>query len=226
MLVIDKYAYENKLAKLGVWWKIIFFIVGLTGAFQPLIWLKVFTMIVVAGLTINITQVSVHRYLKWFYPILPFLLLSVVGIILTASSDPSVMYWSLKLGSIYFGVSKVTLVQGLVLGLQAMTAIVCTYFLALSTPFQQLMSVLLQIHLPKLFVEQTMLIYRFIFIFLDECIKIYHAQQMRLGYSGFKNSLESISILLKMLFMQVMIRYEQLQDSLEMKLFDGNFNLK
>lgn len=225
MLVIDRYAYENKLARNNAWLKITFFLLGLVGAFQPLIWLKFLTMLVVSSLTIYVTGVSVHRYLKWFYPILPFLILSIIGIIVTASSRQSVMYWSFPIGSVYFGISKVTLHQGLVLGVQALTAIVCTYFLALTTPFQQLMKVLLQIHLPKIFVEQTMLIYRFIFIFLDECMRIYHAQQLRLGYSGFKNSLESISILLKMLFMQVMIKYEKMQDSLEMKLFDGDFNL-
>ena len=225
MLVIDKYAYENKIAGINAWWKILIFIIGLTGAFQPLVWLNVVTMVIVASVTIYVTEVSLHRYLKWFYPIFPFLILSVIGIIITASSNPNVMYWSFPIGSVYFGISKVTLSQGLILGVQAMTAIVCTYFLALTTPFQQLMKVLLQIHLPKLFVEQTMLIYRFIFIFLDECMRIYHAQELRLGYSGFKNSMESISILLKMLFMQVMLKYETLQDSLEMKLFNGDFNL-
>ncbi|AKP66220.1 cobalt ECF transporter T component CbiQ [Companilactobacillus ginsenosidimutans] len=226
MLVIDKYAYENRIATYNAWWKILVFIIGLVGAFQPIIWLKFLTMLVISTITIYVTEVSVHRYLKWFYPILPFLILSIIGIVVTVAAKQSVMFWSIPVGSSYLGISKVTLHQGLVLGVQALTAIVCTYFLALTTPFQQLMKVLLQLHLPKLFVEQTMLIYRFIFIFLDECMRIFHAQQLRLGYSGFKNSLESVSILLKMLFMQVMIKYEAMQNSLEMKLFNGDFDLK
>ncbi|AEV95644.1 cobalt ECF transporter T component CbiQ [Pediococcus claussenii] len=226
MLVIDKYAYENKIAKKNPWIKIGIFVLGLVLAFQPKADIKLATIMIYAGITIFVTQISIRTYLKWFYVILPFLVLSILGIVLTVSYNEDTLITSFSVGSSFFGVSRQMLPKGLMLGLQSLTAIVDVFFLALTTPFQQIIKVLLQLHFPKIFVEQVILIYRFIFIFLDASAKIYHAQSMRLGYHDFRVSIESISILIKMLFMQVIIDFEYLQNSLEVKLFEGDFHIE
>lgn len=167
MLSIDKYAYENRIVNWSPRLKALLWLGGIILAFQPLQWLKAVVLVLVAVLTIYVTRVSVKRYLRWFYAIIPFVLLSIIGIVVTVSAQRASLIWPIKLGSVYLGLAKVMMPQASRVALQCMTAIVCTYWFALTTPFTQILQVLKAIHMPRVMIEVTMLMYRFIFIFVD-----------------------------------------------------------
>jgi len=51
------------------------------------------------------------------------------------------------------------------------------------------------------------------------------AQEIRFGYSNFKNSFRSTTLLMKSLFIRVLLRYEDMVVSLDCKLYDGEFKI-
>ncbi|MGL4914480.1 MAG: CbiQ family ECF transporter T component, partial [Romboutsia sp.] len=71
----------------------------------------------------------------------------------------------------------------------------------------------------------SILVYRFIFIFLEEVSDIRKSQQLRFGYINLKTSYNSCGILGNMLFKRMMKRYEDMCISLDMKLYDGKFHI-
>ncbi len=226
MLVIDKYAYTNRLVKWSPQLKELLWLLCMVIAFQPIQILKGGLVLFMAADTIYVTRVSLRQYLKWFYVILPFLLLSILGVILTMAEVRNRVYLPIKMFGYYFGVSKVMLPVGLRLGLQVLAAVVSTYWFALTTPFQQILALLVSLHLPKLVIEETMLMYRFIFIFIAAFEEIYRAQKLRFGYQNFRVSLHSAAILGKMLFEQVMINYQAMDHALAAKLYTGEFEIR
>lgn len=223
MLSIDKYAYENRIVNWSPKLKALLWFIGIVLAFQPLLWLKGIVLIVVAIITMYVTKVSLHRYIRWFYAIIPFVILSIIGIVVTISSQKSSLIWPIKLGGVYLGMAKVMMPRAGRMALQCMTAIVCTYWFALTTPFIQILQVLKAIKLPRAMIEVTMLMYRFIFIFIDAFEQIHRAQKLRFGYDSFHLMVRSSGILAKMLFEQVIINYEMMTKALDAKLYDGEF---
>ncbi|EHO47980.1 cobalt ECF transporter T component CbiQ [Lentilactobacillus kisonensis] len=225
MLVIDKYAYTNRIVAWSPKTKGIVWLLCMVIAFQPIVWLKGILIVAVAVDTIYVTKVSVRRYLRWFYVILPFLLLSVIGIVFTMTPIKDQLYLPIHLFGNYFGVSKAMLPKGLLLAVQVLAAVVSTYWFALTTPFRQILDLLVSLHLSNLIIEETMLMYRFIFIFIDSFEEIHRAQKLRFGYRNVRTSLHSLSILVKMLFEQIMINYEAMTHALDAKLYDGEFTI-
>ncbi|MDX5725681.1 CbiQ family ECF transporter T component, partial [Clostridioides difficile] len=108
---------------------------------------------------------------------------------------------------------------------RAMSCLTCVYFCILTTPFNQLIFFFKKLHLPDTFVELSMLIYRFIFIFLEEFSEIYKLQELRFGYINLKTSYKSLGILGSMLYKRLMTRYDDMCISLDIKLYDGKFHI-
>ncbi len=225
MLSIDKYAYDNRILKWSPKLKGLIWLLGITIAFQPFLWIKPLLILVFVSHTLYADHLTLRRYLKWFYAILPFVALSIIGIVFTMSSQKQMIYYPVKIFGTYFGVSKSMLPVGLHLGLQITTAVVCTYWFALTTPFQQIIVMLKALKLPNILIEETLLMYRFIFIFIESFEQIHKAQKMRFGYRNVKVSLHSSGILVKMLFEQVMVNYTYMTHALDAKLFNGDFKI-
>lgn len=73
--------------------------------------------------------------------------------------------------------------------------------------------------------EQILLTWRFIFILIEEAAAIHQAQSLRFGYISLPTGYRSLAMLVGMLFTRVMIRYQQMVISLDMKLYQGDFHL-
>ena len=98
----------------------------------------------------------------------------------------------------------------------------CLAFLALTTPMTELFSVLEFFKIPKIVLELAMLMYRYIFLFLDEAINMYHAQETRLGYSSLKKSVKSMGMLGSNLFIRTWLKGEQAYIAMESRCYDGS----
>ena len=226
MMVIDKYAYSNRLVNWNPRTKALMWLLIMVFAFQPVIWIKCVLVVAVAAYTMYVTKVGFSRYLKWFYALLPFLLLSIIGIVFTMSANKASIYFPIHMFGNYFGVSKVMLPEGLKLGIRVLAAVVGTYWFALTTPLQQIIELMADLHLPKILIEETMLMYRFIFIFIDSFEQIYRAQKLRFGYQNFRVSFKSAGILGKMLFEQIIVNYQSMVRALDAKLYNGDFDVR
>jgi cobalt/nickel transport system permease protein len=62
-------------------------------------------------------------------------------------------------------------------------ALSCLFFLVLTTSITDLCILLRRAHAPRILVEMALLIYRYIFVFLEVSIKMTTAQNLRLGNS-------------------------------------------
>ncbi|GKT02947.1 cobalt ECF transporter T component CbiQ [Furfurilactobacillus entadae] len=225
MLTIDKYAYRNDLASWRPEWKALLWLVGMVIAFQPIIWLKLIVLPIVMWATVHVVHITVHQYVKWFYALLPFIALSIIGIVVTVTPNHHEVYWGIPMFGNYLGIAKTMVPVAGRLSARILTAIVCTYWLALTTPFQQLIVLFQRLHFPILLIEETLLMYRFIFIFIESFEQIYQAQELRFGYANMRLSIHSAGILAKMLFEQVIINYQKMTYALDAKLFAGDFGV-
>lgn len=91
------------------------------------------------------------------------------------------------------------------------------YFLALTSLFD----VLRRLRFPQEFVDLTMLIYRYIFVFVGEAISIHNAQVMRGGYGSMKNWISSFSMLASMLFIRTWDRGDAIFLSMDSRCYEG-----
>ena len=101
----------------------------------------------------------------------------------------------------------------------------CVFFLALSTPMIELFAVVKRLGIPDSVIELAMLMYRYIFLFLDVAISIKYAQTTRLGYTSFRRSVYSIAMLASTLFIRSWEQGEKLYIAMDSRCYDGKFTV-
>jgi cobalt/nickel transport system permease protein len=99
------------------------------------------------------------------------------------------------------------------------------FFIALTMPMLEIFSICKSLGLPDFLVELSMLIYRYIFVFLDQAALIHSAQVMRLGDTGIKNTLNSFSMLSSVLFLRAWEQGERLIVAMDARCYDGKLDL-
>lgn len=133
--------------------------------------------------------------------IIPFSFL-VMGIIPILIEFNGSEYVIVLINKYNIGITEKSINTSLNLFFRALSAVSLTYFLALSTPMISFFEGLYRLRLPKLLISLMELIYRYIFILIDEAAAMYKAQKLRLGYRNFKSSIYCISELIAMLFIR------------------------
>jgi cobalt/nickel transport system permease protein len=74
-------------------------------------------------------------------------------------------------------------------------------------------------------IELSMMIYRYIFVFLDQAAMIHSAQVMRLGDTGLKNSLNAFAMLSSVLFLRSWEQGERLIVAMDARCYSGRLDL-
>lgn len=95
------------------------------------------------------------------------------------------------------------------------------FFIALTTPMIEAFAVLSALHIPSSVIELSMMIYRYIFVFLDQAAMIRSAQLMRLGDAGIRTSLHSFAMLSSVLFIRSWEQGERLMIAMDCRSYDG-----
>ena len=225
MLIIDKYAYNNRLRDFNPFYKILLVAIGLliaTSISNNYINIGIFVLMVF--LTTYVAAIPFGNYLKILIIPMSFLFISIIAILLSVS-DKNIYIHSLKIGRYFIGVSKESILTSLNIITRVLASMSLTFFLSLTTPLNNLIRVFNRMKLPSILIELIVLTYRFIFIFLEESINIQRAQEVRFGYIGFKNKINSIALLIRSLFIRVFIRYREMVNSLDSKLYNGEFKV-
>lgn len=223
MLIIDKYAYSNRLADSNPFLKFFLVVIALiTATTSRNVYINLIIFLVMAFTTTVVAGIPISKYLKILFIPTGFLIISIITILISVS-NVDIFVWSLKIFERYIGITKGAIDESIILGTRVFASIGATFFLGLTTPLNNLIRVLKWLHLPKSIIELVVLIYRAIFIFLDEAQEIFTGQELKFGYSNFKNSLRSTGLLLRSLFLRVLLRYKEMVIILECKLYDGEF---
>lgn len=101
----------------------------------------------------------------------------------------------------------------------------CLYLLILTTPFVEILYLLNRLKISPLFIELVAFTYRFIFIFLDTSREIYQAQASRFGYHSFRNSIQSLGLLVSALMLKSFQKAKQLHIAVESRGGYGDFTV-
>lgn len=219
MLLIDKYAYMNKLASVHPLEKMLFsFGLLLLSLIMRDERISLITFIVMSAFIIIGAKIPVKYYLKLL--LLPgfFLLSSLLSILISiapAANELPAHIWAFSFNDWTIFVGNASLVTAKQLFFIVLGSVSCLYFLILTTSVQSICHVLRQCRIPALFVELVELTYRFIFIFLDSMQKIHLAQQARLGYHSPAQWLRSISMLIAALFAEMFQRSRELNNAMQ-----------
>ena len=225
-MIIDDYAYKNKLYKVNPNKK---FIIGMLllilSLINPFNYISLLIIALMSFVIVVIAKIELKDYLHFIKIPLTFLIISIIMILLNFSHNKEIFLYSIKIGNLYVGVTNESLKSAIHLFFRALSCLTCIYFIMLTTPFYQLIFVFKKLHLPDVVLEISMLMYRFIFIFMEEVSDIRKSQELRFGYINLKNGYNSFGLLVSMLFKRMMIRYYEMSIALDMKLYDGTFHI-
>lgn len=226
MLEIDNCAYLNKikdvnpLIKLGI---------TFTGVIASMLTqnanIHILIMLFMTALILFIARVDMKLYIKCLKIPIIFLIIGIGLNLINISFENKDYIFNVNILGLYIGTTEFAVKSSENILLRAMSCIISIYFLILTTPFNQLIIVLKKLHIPHTLIELMILIYRFIFIFIEEAEEIYKSQQLKFGYTNLRTSYNSMSLLIKTLFFRMMRRYEDMSISLDIKLYDGKFHV-
>ncbi len=99
------------------------------------------------------------------------------------------------------------------------------YFIALTTPMIEIFATLRSLGIPSSIIELSMMIYRYIFVFLDQAARIHSAQVMRLGDVRARSAINSFAMLASVLFLRSWEQGERLVLAMDCRCYDGKLEM-
>lgn len=226
MLNIDKYAYRSRLIGINPIEKFLFTVLTMVVCLAAnSIIASLLTLVIMTGVTILKGGVPWRFYFRLMLVPFSFLVIGVVTVAVNITQQPGNLLWSIGILGAYIGVTPNSLHTAAELFLKALGAVSCLYFLCLTTPVVDIISVLRKLKVPEVFLELMNLIYRFIFVLMETAERIYISQSSRLGYSNVVTGYRSFGQLVSTLFIRSYKRSQDLYMALEARCYDGNLNV-
>lgn len=216
---LDRYAHNNGLKDVNSYFKVLFgistMLVSLIST-SPIIPFTIFLL--VTFLILFKAKIPSKFYLKFITIPFTFAFITFIFMALFFGITQPIM----NLGILNLTVTADGFNLGLLVLARIMAGFSCLAFLALTTPMSELFSILERFKIPKILLELAMLMYRYIFVFLDEAVNMYHSQETRLGYSSLRKTFKSIGMLASNLFIKTWVRGEQVYVAMESRGYDGS----
>jgi cobalt/nickel transport system permease protein len=169
-----------------------------------------------------LARVPARTYAGLFIAPLLFALMSVsVIILLSGGTDP---YWSwTPLPWLSFSVTRESLNEGIFVLCRVIGGMSALIFIAVTTPMTDLFAVMRSWRIPEAVLDLAMVIYRIIFMIMDQLVQTYQAQRMRLGYSSFHESIRSFSTLCGAVFIASWDAGDDLVRAMDARCYAGRF---
>ncbi len=221
--LLDDYAHRNALRDVSPRFKLAIGIASIlvcTFSASPLAPIAV--AVTMSAATIVLAKIPGRFYIKLLAIPLSFVLLSAIAMIFIQGGDALLAFdvLGMKLEVSREGANLALLLLARTIG--GMSSL---FFIALTTPMIEVFSILKSLGLPGFLIELSMLIYRYIFVLLDEAAMIRSAQTMRLGNSGMRSSLNAFSMLASVLFLRAWEQGERLIVAMDSRCYDGHLDV-
>ena len=221
---IDRYAYTNTLSKSSPLAKIAFALSALIiSVSAPTIVIPAILIALNAILLLVIARIPLRFYLHLLeLPMIALVLSCIIIGLFFGYGDPLTQVttpwftWSIYQSGISMALSTFFRVLG---------AISCTFFLVLTTSMTDLFVTLRKIKIPKILIELSLLVYRYIFVFMEISDRINVAQNLRLGHSSIKRRIRSLSFLAGNLFIRTLEQGERTFTAMNARGYDGDIRL-
>lgn len=184
-----------------------------------------FIAITMSLITVMVAKIPARFYSKLLLIPLSFALLSSLVVAFVHGTGDLLFAVNINVFGLNIGVKEDGANLALLLIARTFGGMCSLFFIALTTPMIEIFSVLKSLGLPDFLVELSMLVYRYIFVFLDEAAMIHDAQVMRLGNAGIKSSLNSFAMLSSVLFIRAWEQGERLMVAMDSRCYDGQLDL-
>ena len=206
--------YKNATLKV----LLVFFglIVGLLSS-SPL--LPLFIALCMIFSTCVLGKIPLGFYFKLFVPLLGFAVVSCLVLLFFSSGGDTL--WSIPIYRWTLSITTGSLNLSILVFSRALNGLSCMLFLSMTTPMIELFSYFKNIKFLDIFMELTMLIYRYIFVFLSLLLSIQYAQKIRFGYHNFRSGIHSAGLLVGSLFVQTIEQGDRLYLSMNSRCYDG-----
>ena len=226
MINIDSYAYSNKLKKVHPGEKSLFAMITMAVCLTaPTIITPLLVLVLMAGGIIWKAGIPARVFLRLMLVPLSFLLLSVLTIAFSISTNSGGFWISQTSNGLTLGIRYPDLITAVQLFLRSLGAVSCLYFLALTTPMTEIITVLHKLKVPVIITELMALIYRFIFVFMETATTIRRAQLSRSGYISMKSSFRSMSLLFSALLGKVFVKSQELYNAMAARCYTGEIKV-
>lgn len=226
MIDIDSYAYSNNLKTIHPAEKSLFAMITMVVCLTaPTVITPLIVLALMAGGIVIKAGIPAQVFVKLMLVPLSFLLLSVLTIAFSISTNPSGFWLAQTMYGLTVGIHYPDLITAVHLFLRSLGAVSCLYFLALTTPMTELITVLHKMKVPVIIAELMVLIYRFIFVFMDTATTIRRAQLSRSGYVSMKSSYRSLSRLFSALLGKVFVKSQELYNALAARCYTGEIKV-
>jgi cobalt/nickel transport system permease protein len=228
---LDVYTYTNRLRQVSPQQKLLFAIALLLISLvtQPIAQLFIALWLVVW--TVGYARIPLKVYLRvlmlaglFFLSSIPALVLAVVPVDQIASVQMD-RIGGVEINQWYLFLSRSGVTQAIQIGLRSLACTSCLLFVLFTTPFTDLLQVLRQWRVPTLITELLLLMYRFVFLFLDVLTDLQMAQRSRGGYRTRKRWMVSASLLVSQLLVRSLQHYQQFSLALTARSFNGEFRV-
>jgi len=167
-------------------------------------------------------RIPYRLYLSLLCIPLGFAITSVIVIILITGGDYAIFQYQLT-DWLILSITPESLNQGILVFSRILGGMCALFFISLTTPMTDLFSVMKRFYIPDILIDLAMLIYRFIFIFMEKAHLIYNAQVMRLGYGSYTEALHSFGHLAGAIFIASWNTGEDLIKAMDCRCYCGRF---
>jgi len=212
--LIDRVAYTNRLAGRSAAEKTLFALGMLVLALVlPPMPGDVVVLAVMTTAALAVARVPLRTYAKLIAGPLFFLAFGVLPLLVSVGVGGD--------GLVSLGLASGGAELALRVTLRSLAGVSCLLFLSLSTPVPQILAVLRTVRTPAVVTEVALLIYRFIWVFVDTVGAIRTAQASRLGYRTWRSSYRSLAMMSATFFGQTLQRARAMDHGLQARNWQG-----
>ncbi|GEM_PF-374443 len=214
---LEGYTVSNKFVNIRTGEKMFFSIFTLFIAVYTqspfLLLLILFTM---SSITIW-SGVRIKHYVEMLMIPLSFLLPSIFVLAFLRGSEPVLTF---SLLGMHLAMMREGLELGALLMMRSMAGISCLFFLIMTTPIAEILDTMKKFRIPGIVVELSFMVYKLIFVLIEEMESTKIAQYARLGYLR-GNRIKSLSLLLSSMLVRSLEKAQNMEMALEARCYAG-----
>lgn len=181
-----------------------------------------FIAIVLSMAILSLARIDARTYGELFIVPFSFAVMSVAVIVLLSGGGE--VYWSWNpLPWFSLSITSESINEGFFVFCRVIGGMSALIFIALTTPMTDLFIVMRQFRIPEVVVDLAMIIYRSIFMIMDQLVQTYQAQVMRLGYGSFRESIQSFATMCGSVFISSWDAGEEFIRAMDARCYSGKF---
>lgn len=179
-----------------------------------------FIALTMTGALLYLARIDARTLGEAFAAPVSFAVLSVAAIVLVSGGGGAIWSWQ-PFSWLSLSITPESIDYGIYVLCRTLGGMASLLFIALTTPMTDLFVVMRQCRVPPVLIELVMVVYRTIFTLLDQLVRCYDAQVMRLGYSTRRESIRSFATLCGAVFIASWNTGEDQIRAREMRCYDG-----